>query len=89
MPSMASTLLFILYCLEAGVFFLIAPWTRFWTSNPLFHSTELLTLLTESFYLRGLVSGVGLVHILVGAREAIRLFVERRSAAPEPGDRRR
>lgn len=86
---MASTLLFILYCLEAGVFFIIAPWTRFWTSNPLFQSTELLALVTESFYLRGLVSGLGLVHILVGAREAVMLFVGRRPADPRPEDRRR
>lgn len=86
---MASTLLFILYCLEAGVFFIIAPWTRFWTSNPLFQSTELLALVTESFYLRGLVSGLGLVHILVGAREAVMLFVGRRPADTRPEDRGR
>lgn len=86
---MASTLLFILYCLEAGVFFIIAPWTRFWTTNPLFQSTELLAVLTGSFYLRGLISGLGVVHLLVGTREAILLFAGRRSARVRPGDRRR
>jgi hypothetical protein len=89
MPTMASTLLFILYCLEAGVFFIIAPWTSFWTTNPLFQSTELLAVLTESFYLRGLISGLGLVHLLVGTREAILLFTDRRSTGVRPGERRR
>lgn len=79
MPPMASTLLFILYCLEAGIFFVIAPWTRFWTTNPLFQSSELIALLTESFYLRGLISGFGLVHLLIGTREAIMLFTGRRA----------
>ncbi len=83
---MAATLLFILYCLEAGVFFIIAPWTPFWTSNPLFQSTELMALVTESFYLRGLVSGLGIVHILLGAREAVMLFVDRRSAQHGSGE---
>lgn len=86
---MASTLLFILYCLEAGVFFMIAPWTRFWTTNPLFQSTELLALITESFYLRGLISGLGVVHLLVGTREAILLFTGRKSSGAEPGEPRR
>lgn len=89
MPTMASTLLFILYCLEAGVFFIIAPWTVFWTTNPLFQSTELLAALTESFYLRGLISGIGVVHLFVGMREAIALFSGNRAAGAEPGDRRR
>jgi hypothetical protein len=35
---MSLTLFFALYCLEAGVFFLIVPWTMIWTVNPLLHS---------------------------------------------------
>lgn len=89
MPTMASTLLFILYCLEAGVFFIIAPWTRFWTTNPLFQSSELLAVLTESFYLRGLISGLGIVHLLVGTREALALFTGSRQTGSEPKERGR
>lgn len=86
MPGMASTLLFILYCLEAGVFFILAPWTSFWTTNPLFQSTEIVAALTESFYLRGLVSGFGFVHLLVGTRELILLFKSRQNPQPISGD---
>lgn len=84
---MAPRLLFILYCLEAGVFFILAPWTHFWTANPLFQSSEIVAAVTGSFHLRGLVSGFGLLHLLIGLREAVLLF--RGSETPSPGDLRR
>jgi hypothetical protein len=69
MSVMAVALLFILYCFEAGIFLILAPWTHFWATSPLFQTTPLLTALTESFYLRGMVSGIGILHLFVGVRE--------------------
>ncbi|MDX1584353.1 MAG: hypothetical protein R3338_12215 [Thermoanaerobaculia bacterium] len=86
---MASTLLFILYCLEAGIFFILAPWTSFWTTNPLFQSTALVEALTQSFYLRGLISGFGLVHLLVGTREVLLLVRSQGQSRMDGGDGKR
>ena len=71
---MAAALLFIFYCFEAGVFFTVVPWTRFWSTNPLLHSTALLAAIAQNGYFRGFISGVGIVHLLIGAREIVGLF---------------
>lgn len=66
---MALTFLFVLYCFEAGIFFAVAPWTRFWELNPLLNYSPAIALVAENAYFRGFMSGFGLVHLLVGARE--------------------
>jgi len=73
---MAVTVLFILYCVEAGLFFVVVPWSRFWSLNPLLHSYPWLGMLADSVWTRGLVSGFGLAHLVVGAREIV-LLIER------------
>ena len=75
---MALTWLFIFYCFEAGVFFIIAPWTRFWTMNPLLHMTPALGVLADNFYVRGFVTGFGLVHLLLGLREIAGLIMRKK-----------
>jgi hypothetical protein len=74
MPLMAAALLFIFYCFEAGLFFLAVPWTRFWVSNPLLQSSEMLSAITMNGFFRGFVSGFGAIHLIVGIRELMRLF---------------
>lgn len=74
MPRMAAALLFIFYCFEAGIFFTVVPWTRFWSANPLLNSSGFLLTLAQNGYFRGFISGLGIVHLLVGAREIVGLF---------------
>jgi hypothetical protein len=76
---MALTFLFVLYCLEAGVFFTVAPWTRFWSVNPLLHYNPLIALIADNAWVRGFVSGFGLVHFVVGIRELYDLLARRES----------
>lgn len=71
---MALTFLFVLYCLEAGVFFTVAPWTRFWSINPLLHYNPVIGLVADNLWFRGFVSGFGLVHFIVGIRELFEVF---------------
>lgn len=76
---MSLTLFFALYCLEAGVFFLIVPWTMIWTVNPLLHSNVTVGMWADNPFVRGFISGVGLLHLIVGVRDLVRLSRERRS----------
>jgi hypothetical protein len=87
MSVMAVALLFILYCFEAGIFLILAPWTHFWATSPLFHATPLLTALTESFYVRGMVSGIGILHLFVGVREILLLLSKPGKASRRPARR--
>ena len=77
---MSIPLFFALYCVEAGLFFMVVPWTRIWTMNSLLHSTASLALLADNPFLRGFVSGVGMLHLIVGTRELFRLARSRRGS---------
>jgi hypothetical protein len=76
---MSLTLFFALYCLEAGLFFLIVPWTMIWTLNPLLHSNIVVGMWADNPFVRGFISGLGLLHLIVGVRDLVRLSRERRS----------
>ena len=80
---MSVTLFFALYCLEAGLFFIVVPWTRLWTINPLLHSTAAMSMLAGNPFLRGFVSGFGVIHLIIGIKDLIRISNERRRAESE------
>jgi hypothetical protein len=77
---MSVPIFFALYCVEAGLFFLIVPWTRMWTLNPLLHSSATLSMLAGNPFIRGFVSGFGVVHLLIAANDLIRITQARRAA---------
>jgi hypothetical protein len=77
---MSLPLFFALYCLEAGLFFLIVPWTMIWTLNPLLHSNMSIGMLADNPFVRGFVSGVGLLHLIVGVRDLVRISRQRRGS---------
>jgi hypothetical protein len=76
---MSLTLFFALYCLEAGLFFLIVPWTMIWTLNPLLHHNVVVGMWADNPFVRGFISGLGLLHLIVGIRDVLRVARERRS----------
>jgi hypothetical protein len=80
---MSVTLFFALYCLEAGFFFLIVPWTRLWTLNPLLHSNLTVSMLAGNPFVRGFVSGFGIIHILIGVKDILRISQAGRGGSRE------
>ena len=75
---MSLPLFYALYCLEAGLFFTIVPWTRVWTLNPLLHGNLAVGMWADNPFVRGFVSGFGVIHLIIGIRDMIRLSRERR-----------
>jgi hypothetical protein len=73
------SLFFALYCLEAGLFFTIVPWTRIWTLNPLLHNNVTVAMLADNPFVRGFVSGFGVIHLIIGVKDLVRLVRQRRS----------
>lgn len=55
--------LYLLYCVEAGIFLLLAPWSILWT-NGYYAQVASLRGFLLSGYVRGMVSAVGLLHLL-------------------------
>ena len=80
---MTVPLFFALYCLEAGVFFIVVPWTRVWVMNPILQASPDLLLLATNPFTRGFVSGFGVVHLLIGIKDILRFAHERRERQAE------
>ena len=68
---MSPRLFFAIYLLEAGLFFTIIPWTRAWTMNPLLHGSLAISVWVDNPFVRGFVSGIGIVHLLLGMRDLV------------------
>jgi len=76
-------LFFALYCLEAGLFFIVVPWTRVWTMNPLLQSHVTVAMLAGNPFVRGFVSGFGVVHLIIGIKDIVRMSAARRAGRAE------
>jgi hypothetical protein len=62
---------FVLFCLEVGIILTVLPWTRLWTDNALLTPFPAVKEFMGHNFVRGLVSGLGLVDIWMGVVEAV------------------
>ncbi len=62
----------VVFYIELGMLLTVLPWTRFWTSNSLVIDYPRLNEFMQMNFVRGLVTGVGMVDIWVGIWEAVR-----------------
>jgi hypothetical protein len=56
---------------ELGMILVIVPWTRAWSDNGLILNYPRMRELLNIDFIRGVVSGIGLLDIWVGVRQAI------------------
>jgi hypothetical protein len=68
-----------------GLLLVIVPWSSFWDQNVLLEALPLLHEWTRSPYVRGAVSGLGLVNMAAGFAEVARAWQARHDA---PSDTR-
>jgi hypothetical protein len=71
-------LLLIAYLIEAGLLLLIGPWSALWDRNLFVQSMPGLSELARSGFVRGAVSGVGVLCVGAGLADLAAL-VSRRS----------
>jgi hypothetical protein len=62
---------FVLFCLEVGILLTVLPWTRLWSDNTLMNAYPAVKEFLGYNFVRGLVSGLGLVDIWMGVVEAV------------------
>jgi hypothetical protein len=75
-----SRLLLIVYFIEAGLLLLVVPWSEFWERNAFVQSWAWGSDLARSGFVRGAVSGVGLLLLCAGLIELTTLIAGRRQA---------
>ena len=68
-----SAVLLVTFCLEIGLFLLIFPWTDYWDGNYFSGLIPEARQYWNNLYLRGAVSGVGLVNLYIALLEVFRL----------------
>jgi hypothetical protein len=54
-----------------GILVLVLPWTYLWTENPLLAAWPTLKLVLNLTFVRGMISGVGVVDIWMGVSDAL------------------
>ena len=81
--------LYVLICLEVGVFLLLVPWSVIWERNYFLEAYPSLRPILLSPTLRGAVCGLGLANIYLGVNEVLqrwRASVARRIDTELVGD---
>jgi hypothetical protein len=77
----AVRLLFILYCVEAGTLLVLSPWSSIWDRMVMQAQWTLIRDFGLQPLLRSIVSGFGLVHLVMGVHDLSSLLGRRRKPA--------
>ena len=66
------------YFLEVGLLLVVAPWSAFWDRNYFARLAPTIGDIIKDPYVRGAVSGLGLINIVAGLAELFSMFSSRR-----------
>jgi hypothetical protein len=69
--------------LEAGLLLLLIPWSSFWDRNYFAESLPVLRRLMMNNFVRGGISGLGLVNIIAAVAELSEMLATSRHAVDE------
>lgn len=64
-------IIYVLFCLELGIVMVALPWSPLWSNNNLLVHWPSLRHLLESGFVRGAISGLGLLDLWLGIYEAV------------------
>ena len=75
---MFRRLIYMAYFLEVGLLLVLVPWSAFWERNYFVAMFPSLLSLLRNNFLRGAVSGLGIVNLLMGFHDLSDLLMARR-----------
>jgi hypothetical protein len=76
-------ILYVVVCLEVGIFLLLVPWSAVWERNYFLEAYPSLRSILLAPAIRGAVAGLGLANIYMGLSEVL----NRRRGAPRGSER--
>ena len=62
------------YFLEVGLLLVFVPWSAYWDRNYFAHLAPVIGDAIKNPYVRGAVSGLGLINIVAGLAELFSMF---------------
>lgn len=77
-PDRLTLFLFVVYCVEIGLFLIFAPWTVLWDRTLGHLPSQALRAVVLHPGVRAAVSGFGLIHLIWGAHD-LTLLLSRRN----------
>ncbi len=66
------------YFIESGLLLVVVPWSGFWARNYFAEAVPAIGAVAANFFVRGAVSGLGLVNVAAGLTELFSVFASRR-----------
>ena len=76
------TIIYIVFCLELGIFLFVLPWASYWSKNYFVDHFSLVAGLSRNYFLRGAISGLGLADIWLAIHEIWELLRPYRVSDP-------
>jgi hypothetical protein len=70
-------LVYIAYFLEAGLLLVVLPWSSFWGRNFFVEHWPALRPFIVNDFVRGAVSGLGVVNLVAGVADLVPVFLTR------------
>ena len=67
---------------EVGLVLIVVPWSTFWDRNYFGESLPWLQAIVTNNFVRGAVSGLGVINVLAGVAESIAMIAARRPREP-------
>jgi hypothetical protein len=70
-------LVYVAFFLEVGLLLLVLPWSAFWEQNYFTDAWSWTRVLLSNNFVRGAVSGVGIVNLVAGFADLALVFAAR------------
>ena len=80
---MLKRLLLVAYFIEVGLLLVLVPWSPFWERNYFLTALPAMQDVIRNNYVRGGVSGLGVVNLLMGLNELASVLARRRMETME------
>jgi hypothetical protein len=74
-----TRLVLVIFFLEVGLVLTLAPWSAYWDRNYFAETLPAVHALITNNFIRGAVSGLGVVNIFAAAADLFGMFVSRRT----------
>lgn len=81
---MLRRLLLVAFFLEVGLLLIVLPWSGFWEGNYFGHAWPPIGPLLSNDFIRGAVSGLGVVNVVAGFFELVPALTRQDSTDSRP-----
>jgi hypothetical protein len=76
-----TRLVLVVFFIEVGLVLTLAPWSAYWDRNYFAETLPLVDALITNNFVRGAVTGLGLVNIGAAVADLVGMFLNRKSAS--------